>query len=141
MKKLIGLVFALVLVFSVASAYAGGAATVPQNVQDQFAARGAKANYSWWFPVIPELSEKKWTNIVVLSNFNTDPITVQCWFTHLSRQQTIQTYDLDKYEKWFIYMSTFGDDVYDVWCGCDQYFGAAALLLENGSIVTAWPPI
>ena len=37
--------------------------------------------------------------------------------------------------------SGFEDDMYDILCISDQFFGAAALLLEGGSISAAWPPI
>jgi hypothetical protein len=141
MKKLIALMFGLVMVFSIASAYADDASMNSQTVQEQSAVRDHKANFSYWFPIVPESRANKWTNIVVVSNFNTDPITVTCWFTKFARNQRIETYDLEKYEKWFIYLADFGDDLYDVYCECDQYFGAAALLVEDGKIVTAWPPI
>ncbi len=145
MKKIISCfaVLALVLSFGLANA---GELRVPQQFQQDFeAATGSTAKLvnAIWFPIVPELAQFKWDNILIVSNFNNFTITVACWFTTFSQSQTIKTYTLDFYEKLILQLdvSGFGDELYDIYCASDQVFGAAVLLLEGGSIATAWPPI
>ncbi|MDY6910690.1 MAG: hypothetical protein SWC40_12245 [Thermodesulfobacteriota bacterium] len=143
MKKIVVCLIGLALAFS--AGFAGAEdARIPQQMQDEFQQlTGTKANYFTWFPVAPELSESRWSNILILSNFYEDPVTVGCWFTSLSREQTYKTWQLGQYEKMIKTLSELGfsEDVYDVFCMSDQLFGAAILFLEGGKIVTAWPPV
>lgn len=121
----------------------GGESRIPQHVQNIFAEQGLKANYFIWFPAVPQISASSWSNTLIVSNFNDAPINVSCWYTSFSQTQTIKQYKLDFYEKKIYPLSNsgFGDDVYDIYCACDQMFGAEVLFLEGGKIATAWPPI
>ncbi len=144
MKKIASVFIALALVFSFSMAYAADA-RVPQSLQAQYAAEtGAQASFYIWFPVAPELASYAWTNILILSNFNNNPITVGCWFTSLSRVQTYKTFELGKFEKMIAGLPSLvgnADDVYDIFCMSSNMFGAALLLMEGGNISTAWPPV
>jgi len=119
---------------------------IPQHFQEQYAqATGSSAQLvnAIWFPIVPEWSPYKWDNILILSNFNNFTIDVSCWFTTYSQEQTQKVYTLRFYEKKILQLdqSGFGDELYDIYCASADLFGAAVLLLENGKIVTAWPPI
>ena len=123
-----------------------GDSRIPQHFQEQYAqATGSSAQLvkAIWFPIVPEWSPYKWDNILILSNFNNDTISVSCWFTTYSQVQTQKVYTLRFFEKKILQLdqSGFGDELYDIYCASADLFGAAVLLLENGKIVTAWPPI
>jgi hypothetical protein len=143
MKKWIVIPVALMFVLSVGFAFASDSRT-PQHIQDTFAEQGIKANFNYWFPTVPQISQNSWSNTLILSNFNDKPIQVFVWFTTFGQVQTMKTYALDFFQKKIITLggnSGFGDDIYDIYCGSDQFFGAACLLIEGGKIATAWPPV
>jgi hypothetical protein len=144
MKKLILclVVLTLMLSFGIASALDGS--KIPQQFQDAYTAEfGTKANFVIWFPVVPELSQLSWSNILILSNFNNFAVNVGCWVTSYANEQTLKTYTLPFFGKRIIQLnqSGFADSLYDIYCSSDQIFGAAVLLLEGGKISTAWPPV
>lgn len=145
MKKIISCfaVLALVLSFGLANAEE---LRIPEQFQAQYEAltgSSAKLVNAIWFPSVPELRSAKWDNYLIVSNFNNFPITVTCWFTALAQTQTIKQYSLDFYEKLILNVDREAgeEEVFDIYCASADLFGAAALLLENGAIVTAWPPI
>lgn len=141
MKKWIVIPIALIIVLSVGFAFAGDS-RIPQYVQDAFAEQGIKANYFMWFPVVPQISQNNWSNTLILSNFNNFPINVTVWFTTFGQVQTIKVFTLDFFQKKILAFggsSGLGDDLYDVFCASDQFFGAEILLIEGGKIATAWP--
>lgn len=144
MKKFACLALTLALVLGLGMAYAADP-RVPQEFQAQYEQEtGAKATFIIWFPVAPQLKTPGWQNILILSNFDVNTIQVQCWFTSFSRTQTVKIYDLGKYEKRIFFLEDelgSRDDVYDIFCGSSNLFGAGLLLLEGGAIVTAWPPV
>lgn len=144
MKKFACLALTMALVLGLGMAYAADP-RVPQEFQAQYEQEtGAKATYLIWFPVAPQLKTPGWQNILILSNFDVNTIQVQCWFTSFSRTQTVKLYELGKYEKRIFFLEDelgSRDDVYDIFCGSSNLFGAGLLLLEKGAIVTAWPPI
>jgi hypothetical protein len=142
MRKSIMISVALLIVLSFGVAF-GSDSRIPQHVQDKFSEQGLKANFFMWFPVVPQLSSMNWSNILIISNFNSEPITVNVWFTVNGNEQTMKTYTLDFFGKKIITLATsgFGDNLYDVYCSSDQFFGAEVLLLEGGKIASAWPPI
>ncbi|MFH0730764.1 MAG: hypothetical protein V2B19_31025 [Pseudomonadota bacterium] len=143
MKKMLVISIALMMIFSVGFAFASESRT-PQYVQDFFTTQGVKANFNMWFPTVPQMSNVGWSNTLILSNFADSPITIFVWFTTFSSVQTMKTYQLSSYQKKIITLggsSGFGDDLYDIYCGSDKFFGAAVLLLENGNVAAAWPPI
>lgn len=119
---------------------------IPQHFQTQYEqATGSSAQLvqQIWFPIVPEWSPYKWDNILIVSNFNGYTINVSCWFTTYSQEQTQKVYTLKFYEKKILQLDQngFGDELYDIYCASSDLFGAAVLLMENGKIVTAWPPI
>lgn len=144
MKKVVCAALVLTFVLGFGLAYAGDA-RIPQEVQGEYEQRtGKNPDFYIWFPVAPELRSPGWQNILILSNFGTAPIQVGCSFTSLARTQTFKLYDLLKYEKRILLLQDelgTRDDVYDIFCQSVSLFGAALLLLENGGIVTAWPPV
>jgi hypothetical protein len=142
MRKSIMISLSLLIVLSFGAAF-GSDSRIPQHVQDKFSEQGIKANYFMWFPIVPQMSTMNWSNILIISNFNPDPITVNVWFTVNGNEQTIKTYTLEFYGKKIVTLGTsgFGDNLYDIYCSSDQFFGAEVLLLEGGKIATAWPPI
>jgi len=144
MKKLILclVMLTLILSFGVASA---SEQKIPQHVQDAYTAQfGTKATFGIWFPVYPELPASSWTNFLVLSNYYSSAISVSCMITNLSNKQITQTFQLGKFEKVInsrLDLGLAGNDVYDILCVSDNFFGAAALLLEGSAVAVAWPPI
>jgi hypothetical protein len=144
MKKLVLITVVLMLVLSVGMAGAAGNAPIPKHIQDAYMAEtGTMATFAEWFPIIPEQATMGWSNILILSNFNDASISVTCWWTSYSNEQTSKTYTLPFFGKKIVVLSQsgFGDDLYDVYCASNQLFGAAALLLENGNIAATWPPL
>ena len=144
MKRLVLVITIFALVLSFGTAGAADSTKIPQNLQDAYTnATGTQANFAIWFPIVPEMSSLSWSNILIVSNFNNFSIAVQCWFTDYSNEQTQKTYALPFFGKKIITLSDagFGDSLYDVYCLSNQLFGAAVLLVENGSIATTWPPL
>ncbi len=145
MKKHV--VFLLVVsMFLCAGLAQAGESRIPQHFQTQYEeATGSSAQLvnEIWFPIVPEWSPFKWDNILIISNFNDFTINVSCWFTTYSQEQTQKVYTLRFFEKKILELDQngFGDELYDIYCASPDRFGAAVLLLENGKIVTAWPPI
>jgi hypothetical protein len=134
----------IALVFSFGVAGAADSGKIPKHIQDAYTAEtGKQANVAIWFPVVPEVSSRNWANILIVSNFNDTPISVTCYFTTFSSEQTSKTYSLPFFSKKIVTLgsSGFGDGLYDIYCASDQLFGAAVLLLEGGSIATTWPPL
>ncbi|MEJ5347089.1 MAG: hypothetical protein WHS46_00180 [Desulfosoma sp.] len=144
MKKIASTVLVAMLVLGAGLALAGDA-RIPQELQAEYEqATGTKATFAIWFPVAPELRTPGWENILILSNFSTSAMQVQCWFTSLARTQTIKLYELGKYEKRVFFLQNElgrNDEIYDIFCLASNLFGAGLLLLEGGNIVTAWPPV
>lgn len=144
MKKLIITIVMLTLVMSVGVASAADSSKIPQRIQNSYqASTGTMANMAIWFPIVPQVSALNWANILIVSNFNDFGITVQCWFTDFSNEQTSKTYSLPFFGKKIITLSEagFGDSLYDIYCASNQTFGAAALLVEGGTIAATWPPL
>lgn len=145
MKRQVWL-WVIVVLFGFGGAAFGGDNRIPQNFQDQYAqATGSSAQLvkAIWFPIVPEWSPFNWDNILIISNFNNYTISVSCWFTTYSQEQTQKVYTLKFFDKKILKLDEngFGDELYDVYCASADLFGAAVLLLENGRIATAWPPI
>lgn len=145
MKKTLIVPIVLFLSFIVGLAFAGER-PIPQHFQTQYEqATGSTAQLvnQIWFPIVPEWSPYKWDNILIISNFNNSTISVSCWFTTYSQEQTQKVYTLRFFEKMILQLDVngFGDELYDIYCASADLFGAAVLLLENGKIVTSWPPI
>lgn len=145
MKKMI-VVLAALSVFAAAGYCQAGESRIPQHFQSQYEqATGSSAQLvnQIWFPIVPEWSPYQWDNILIISNFNNFTISVSCWFTTYSQEQTQKVYTLRFFEKKILPLDQngFGDELYDIYCASTDLFGAAVLLLENGKIVTAWPPI
>ncbi len=142
MKKMGLLSIAMVLVIAVGLAY-GDDGRIPKQIKDELALKGVTANYFIWFPAVPEISETNWNNILILSNFYNEPVDIYCYYTTYSQEQTMKQYTLQFYQKKLITLKKagFGDDLYDIFCASNNFFGAEALLLEGGKIAAAWPPI
>ncbi len=145
MKKYLW-VWVMVVLLGLGGAAFGADNRIPQSFQDQYAqATGSSAQLvkAIWFPIVPEWSPFHWDNILILSNFNNFTISVSCWFTTYSQEQTQKVYTLKFFEKKILKLdeSGFADELYDIYCASADLFGAAILLLENGKIATAWPPI
>ena len=142
MKKMSLFSIVLVLVVAVGFAY-GDDGRIPQQVKDELALKGVTANYYIWFPAVPEISENSWNNILILSNFYNYSVDIYCYFTTYSQEQTMKQYTLQYYQKKLITLSKsgFGDNLYDIFCASNSFFGAETLLLEGGKIAAAWPPI
>ncbi|MGQ9750886.1 hypothetical protein [Desulfosoma sp.] len=144
MKRLLCVAMTLALVLGIGMAYAEDA-RVPQEFQAQYEQEtGAKAAFFIWFPIAPQLKTPGWQNILILSNAANIPIQVQCWFTSFARTQTVKPYSLGQFEKKIFFLEDelgSKDEVYDIFCGSSNIFGAGLLLLEKGAIVTAWPPV
>lgn len=143
MKKLTLILIAFTMIFAAGFAY-GDDARIPQQIKDDLALRGIKANYFMWFPAVPQISQQAWSNILIVSNFYNFPVAVVCYFTSFGQEQTAKQYTLDFYQKKLVTLggsSGFGDDLYDIFCASDNFFGAETLLLEGGKIAAAWPPI
>lgn len=145
MKKIIVFLTIVLLMFSFGVAYAGGSLKIPQQMQENYtASTGTQANFAIWFPVVPQIAQYGWANILVVSNFNGFSVNVQCAFTNYSNEQTLKSYTLPLFGKKIITISDAlgtADSIYDIYCVSSDVFGAAVLLLENGKIATAWPPI
>jgi len=144
MKKILCLAVALAVVLGFGFAYAGDARVAEEFRVEYQQRTGQNPDTFIWFPVAPQLGGQGWSNILILSNYARANIQVQCWFTSFSRTQTVKLYDLTQYEKRIFYLEDelgTRDDIYDIFCGSAAMFGAGLLLLENGAIVTAWPPV
>lgn len=151
-KKLVMSVVVVVMsiVFSFGLAGLAGAADpprLPQHVLETHAEQGTMATYIHWFPFIPEFGPPfNWSSYVILSNFYDAPVTVNVWATAVGEAPTIKSYTLAPYEKKIITLADFGipgDTFADVYCSSNNWFGAAALLLDTstGVVQTAFPPV
>ncbi len=141
MKKMVFVFLSLAMVLAVGLAYAGDA-RVPQEMAAQFEQQtGAKASYFLWFPVVAEYpKDLNWTNFLILSNYTGGTITIGCWYTSFQKTQTLQTYELGKFEKLILAVGNIGSNQgYDVLCASDNFFGGAVLLFEGGSLATSMP--
>lgn len=142
MRKVASVLLVLAMVLAVGMAYAGDA-RVPMELQAQFEQQtGTKASYYLWFPVVAEYpKDLNWTNFLILSNYTGGNIVIGCWYTSFQRTQTLQTYELGKFEKLILPVGqTVGSNQgYDILCGSDNFFGGAVLLFEGGSLATSMP--
>lgn len=143
MKRIIAIsvvVISLLLSFGIA-----GAGEIPKHMQDAYIAdNGTQATVLVWFPVAPELPTYQWTNFLIVSNFNSAPVNVQCWFTNYSNVQTMQAYTLGQFQKRIIDVSNMGTDtIFDIACLSSNMFGGALLLVDTASfqVLTAFPPV
>ncbi len=122
-----------------------GAGEIPKHMQDAYIAEnGTQATLLIWFPVAPELPGYQWTNFLIVSNFNSSPVNVSCWFTNYSNVQTMQTYTLGQFQKRIIEVDNIGSDtIFDIACISSRMFGASLLLLDTASftVLTSFPPI
>lgn len=144
MKRIITIsvvVISLLLSFGMA-----GAVEIPQHMQDAYIAdNGTEATMVVWFPVAPELPGYGWTNYLIVSNWNNYAITVQCWFTNTSSEQTMKSYALPFFGKRIVDVgSELGTGtIFDIACVSSQFFGASALLVDTTTfqVLTSFPPI
>lgn len=142
MKKCLSVILGLAMVLALGTAYAEQP-RVPQELQAQYEQEtGAKAAYGLWFPVVAEFpKDLNWTNFLILSNYTNSTIVIGCWYTSFQRTQTLQTYELGKFEKAIVPVGQVvgSNEGYDVLCMSDNFFGGAVLLFEGGSLATSMP--